>query len=537
MKKIGIGLITYNAPEKIKQSAFSVPDSADEFVIVNDGTPYPQNCYPSRAHIIQHSVNMKVAKAKNDALSYLLEKGCEHIFLMEDDVIIKDPSVFDQYINASGKTGILHFNFALQGPYNFKKSNPEKNEGNLTDRIFNEKNAEPAPLHTIDYKNGAKISFYPACVGAFSYFRREVLEKTGLYDENFKNAWEHVDHTYRIIKKGYHPPFGWFADLADSFCYLGNIPNCMENSTIAKETDWKKNSEEGSEYFKKIHGHYPGKHNKTSKEGMIRSLSKIYNNYRDLILLIKFPTRGRPEKFFNVLDQYLSFMDDKENYRVVVSCDEDDDSMNNVHIIQKINSYKNVRIFFSKNKSKIEAVNANMDEQKEYDIILLASDDMIPVQKGFDSMIRENMRKYFPDMDGVLWFNDGYQGRTLNTLCILGKEYYKRFNYIYHPSYKSLWCDNEFTHVSQMLKRQVYIDKIIIKHDHPASNQELKEDEIYIRNQKFESSDRITYEQRKKKNFGLNRAQLFFTQFLSFLKPGFQNNNILQNKNKDLFLN
>ncbi|RYE49996.1 MAG: PDZ domain-containing protein, partial [Sphingobacteriales bacterium] len=88
--KIGIGIITYNAPEKINQSAFSVPTSVRDFVIVNDGNPYDQSFYPDHAYIIQHTENQGVSKSKNDVLKYLLEKGCEHIFIMEDDVIIKD---------------------------------------------------------------------------------------------------------------------------------------------------------------------------------------------------------------------------------------------------------------------------------------------------------------------------------------------------------------------------------------------------------------------------------------------------------------
>jgi hypothetical protein len=89
---------------------------------------------------------------------------------------------------------------------------------------------------------------------------------------------------------------------------------------------------------------------------------------------------------------------------------------------------------------------------------------MIPEFSGYDSALRDNMEHYFPDTDGVLWFNDGFQKHNLNTLCILGRKYYQRFGYIYHPAYKSLWCDNEFTVVASLLKKQLYFDKVIIRH-------------------------------------------------------------------------
>ena len=73
----------------------------------------------------------------------------------------------------------------------------------------------------------------------FSFFTREVLEKVGYIDEQFYNAWEHVDHTYRIALAGYHPPFWWFADIADSEKYLEEAPGAIDNSSIAdKKEQW-----------------------------------------------------------------------------------------------------------------------------------------------------------------------------------------------------------------------------------------------------------------------------------------------------------
>ena len=84
-------MVTYNAEHRIKQSAFTVPNWVKNFVIVNDGTPYSEDSYPKGAHIIQHETNKSVGAAKTTAIKYLLENtDCEHIFLMEDDIIIKD---------------------------------------------------------------------------------------------------------------------------------------------------------------------------------------------------------------------------------------------------------------------------------------------------------------------------------------------------------------------------------------------------------------------------------------------------------------
>ena len=219
-------------------------------------------------------------------------------------------------------------------------------------------------------------------------------------------------------------------------------------------------------------------------------------------ILIKFPTRSRPEKFFEVLDKYIELLEEPENTHFLVSCDLDDPSMFNPEVIERLNGYRNLVLRFGMNKNKIEAINADM-EGRDFNILLLASDDMIPQQEGYDTVIRQNFKKFFPDTDGVLWFNDGYQGKNLNTLCILGKKYYDRFGYIYHPSYVSLWCDTEFTEVSKILNKVKYIDHLIIKHEHPVwLGQEW--DELQKKNDSFNNRDMQNFAKRKENNFEIS---------------------------------
>jgi len=184
-------------------------------------------------------------------------------------------------------------------------------------------------------------------------------------------------------------------------------------------------------------------------------------------LLIKFPTRGRKEKFFEVLNKYYEYLENLDNTKFLITCDNDDLTMNNDEVKKLFNTYKNLEVIYGVSKTKVDAVNRDMDKSGEYDIILLASDDMIPQIHGYDNIVREKMKEYYPDTDGVLWFSDGYQKNKLNTLCILGKKYYERFDYIYQPNYKSCWCDNEFMEVSKILNKCTYFDTIIIKHEHP----------------------------------------------------------------------
>lgn len=220
-------------------------------------------------------------------------------------------------------------------------------------------------------------------------------------------------------------------------------------------------------------------------------------------LLIKFPTRGRKDKFFTTLDKYHEYCSDIENTMFLISIDSDDSEMNNEETIKKITDYGNTKLVVGNSLSKIDAVNRDLsDFENDWDIVLLASDDMIPQVKGYDTIIRDNMSFNYPDTDGILWFNDGFQGNKLNTLCILGKKYYERFNYIYHPDYKSCWSDNEFMTVGNLLNKQSYLDMVIIKHEHPDWGYG-NIDYVHNNNVKDWHHDYNVYLKRSSNNFGI----------------------------------
>ena len=219
-------------------------------------------------------------------------------------------------------------------------------------------------------------------------------------------------------------------------------------------------------------------------------------------LLIKFPTRNRKNKFFKVLRQYQNLCEDLDNTYFLITLDNDDESMNPSDVEDIFNTFKNVKVIYGTSNSKIHAVNRDIELVNDWDIVLLASDDMTPKVKGYDNIIRNKMKEFYSDTDGILWFNDGFQGEKLNTLCILGKKYYKRFNYIYHPDYKSCWSDNEFMEVGKILKKQTYIDSVIIKHEHPDWGYGNR-DQIHTNNINDYQYDLGVYNRRKEINFEL----------------------------------
>ena len=261
LSSVGLAVVTYNRQdfcEKVLDSVaqFALPRSV---VVVNDGTPYDAKTYSAlskrQEFCIIDKTNGGVATAKNVALKYLLSTGVDHLFVMEDDILITDGNVFREYVELGKTSGISHFNFGFHGPAN-------KAAGKV------------APRAGIKYPNGKTVILNRHCVGAFSYYTRECIETVGLMDEKFKNAWEHVEHTYRIIKAGMHPPFWWFCDSARSSEMLKEIACSEENSVIRPRSDWRPNIIEGMKHFQSLHGIRPMEIPDTDRASVVEFMTR-----------------------------------------------------------------------------------------------------------------------------------------------------------------------------------------------------------------------------------------------------------------------
>ena len=221
-------------------------------------------------------------------------------------------------------------------------------------------------------------------------------------------------------------------------------------------------------------------------------------------ILLKCPTRSRPAQFLSVLQKYMRLANRPDLIGVCVSCDQDDSSMTQADVQHSIKNITHhvawCNIYYGTSTTKIEAVNADMGAIPwEWDIVVLVSDDMVPQVKGYDDVIRNHMVEHYPDTNGIVWVNDGTQGSKLNTITIMGKAMYNSFGYLYHPSYKSLFCDTEFTDLckTSLASKTVYIPQVLIRHEHPGTGFPQKHDQLYSKNQTYWSTDMFTYISRK----------------------------------------
>ena len=300
-----VGLITYNYLDRFRECVANIPNMKGKpFIVVNDGIPYDPKEYRDDMIVLQHHRNKKISKSKNDAIQYLLTFDTEWIFIMENDMKILDASVFEYYIEVANKSGLKHLNFALHGQDNW---NTERTQ----------------PMPRLMYNNG--LSLYNYAGGCFQLYHRSVFERVGLYDEFYKNCWEHLDMTYRTTLAGFHTPFWLAADVNNAHLFIEQIDYKEQSDVSSREKN--PNYYEGLFYWKFKYGSWvaniPEWINDTYHTDIIvdmfqkRQYQELSNIFMDYYKDIQSPFFNRDYKYGHVFDNVWGNVDDSGRIRIL----------------------------------------------------------------------------------------------------------------------------------------------------------------------------------------------------------------------------
>lgn len=234
---VGLCVVTFNRPSYCEKSVKAVrkhlTEVVDHIVVVNDSSDPKYNGEYRRVEKATQSiggtymgcdVNGGVAKAKNVGLRWLLNQGCDDLFVLEDDILITSPKAITGYLEAAQRSGHSHLSFAHHGPAN----------------------ASGPPVATTTF--GVEYFFH--AIGAWCYYTADALNDVGLLDERFLNAWEHVEHSLRLAVAGYTTgPYKW-ADAIGSAAWLTEIVGSIDKSSIRPRSDWSSNIRTGLMYWR-----------------------------------------------------------------------------------------------------------------------------------------------------------------------------------------------------------------------------------------------------------------------------------------------
>lgn len=214
-----------------------------------------------------------------------------------------------------------------------------------------------------------------------------------------------------------------------------------------------------------------------------------------------FASRSRPKKFYECLNA-VKRLSVSDNYFVIAKLDYDDKFIDEYKT--SLPDYPEVSVKWGTSNNKIHAINRDLEELPLCDIIIVLSDDMIAEYHGFDDEIRAVFRSVFPNLDGVVHTDDGHCKERTMTLTIMGVNLYKHLGYLYHPSYISIYADNDLTEMCRLMNKYVYVNKVYFRHFHPIWRMAVW-DEQYRKTESRElyHKDGLTFKQRKSINFGL----------------------------------
>jgi len=207
--------------------------------------------------------------------------------------------------------------------------------------------------------------------------------------------------------------------------------------------------------------------------------------YSEYNICFKITTRTRPNWFRETVESIMNLANNNR-YFILVSADIDDTTMYNKEMALWC-AQRGIVIIYGTSKNKIDAINRDVLALKKpnWDILVNVSDDQRFLYKGFDEDIR---KEFAQGLDLFVHFPDNNRA-DICTMSIMGKDYYLRDNYIYHPDYISICCDEEATEVAKIRGRYRFNEKILIKHLHPGYGT-AQWDNLYIKNEAQDISDK-----------------------------------------------
>lgn len=176
--RIGIAISTHNRAKVLKstleQHQKHLPAGA-LVVIVDDGSK-PAAVVPDGVQLIRHEQSLGIVAAKNASLLALMDAGCEHLFLWDDDTWPIADNWHLPYIE-SPEPHLAYQFLDLAGPKKLK---------------------DMAVLHRDD-----RHVAYTSQRGVMLYYHRSAIEKVGGFDPIYgRGMYEHGDLAQRINNAG-----------------------------------------------------------------------------------------------------------------------------------------------------------------------------------------------------------------------------------------------------------------------------------------------------------------------------------------------
>lgn len=174
--KIGIGLCTYNRPDKALQTARAIKETTQDVNLMcsidgGDFSKYKFEEFIKLGYEIVIGENQGVVRNKNRIINYL--QDCDYIFIIEDDLTPVKAGWVEKYIEALQCTGYDHINFV-----------PEM--------------ARATKVKERKYSDSITLIYYGLLSGQLMVMTNKCIQQVGILDPEYKfYGHGHTDYTRR----------------------------------------------------------------------------------------------------------------------------------------------------------------------------------------------------------------------------------------------------------------------------------------------------------------------------------------------------
>lgn len=207
------------------------------------------------------------------------------------------------------------------------------------------------------------------------------------------------------------------------------------------------------------------------------------------------PSRSRPYQAYLTAQKWIEKAGCDIEY--ILSIDEDEPVETRLKYSIGVMHRANCKFIVNPNRSAVDAIN-NAAKIATGDILVQMADDFDCPDNWVELIEMETRGRH----DFVLRVEDGIQS-WLCTLPILDRAYYNRFGYIYHPDYRHMFVDTDFTHVAFGLGR-VIRSNLLFRHLHySVKGLGVLPDEINHRADRTTTEGRNTYLNRFSRGFDI----------------------------------
>lgn len=170
-------------------------------------------------------------------------------------------------------------------------------------------------------------------------------------------------------------------------------------------------------------------------------------------------TSARPDHIEKVVKLWRDRAHDKSSVEVIISVD-----AGNEKTLEAARRVPMARVIVNTGpRTCVAGWNAAV-EVATGKVLIAIADDFVPMQHWDLGLLSIQGGKWI-DEDRVVHINDGFIG-SLCTLAICTMVRYKKFNYLFYPSYESLFSDTEFTYRAKQDGVIIEAMHLLFEHQH-----------------------------------------------------------------------